>query len=100
MKSDAPLQQTAMPNRRKRWIFFVVGLAAIYFLIAYVIIPAATHRYYLHHPSLDDNPRITTTADGHPGDPLDVALIGTKEQVDTIMHAAKWGPAAALGLKS
>ena len=27
--------------------------------------------------SLDDSPRITTTGDGHPGDPLNVALIGS-----------------------
>lgn len=40
------------------------------------------------------------TSDGHPGDPLNVALIGTKEQVETIMKAAKWYSAAALGLRS
>jgi hypothetical protein len=74
--------------------------AAIYFLVAYVILPRATKRYYRHHPSLDDNPRITQTGDGRPGDPLNVALIGTKEQVEAIMKAAGWVPAAAQGIRS
>ena len=29
-----------------------------------------------------------------------MSLIGTKEQIEAIMHAAKWDPAAALGIKS
>ena len=56
---------------------------------------------YAHrHPAFDNDPRITTTGDGHPGDPLNVALIGTKEQVAAIMKAAKWDPAAKLGIRS
>jgi LssY C-terminus len=75
-------------------------VAAIYFLVAYVILPRATKRYYRHHPSLDDNPRITQTGDGRPGDPLNVALIGTKEQIEVIMKAAGWVPTAAQGIRS
>jgi hypothetical protein len=88
------------PAKRRLWLYFFLGVAVVYFAVAYLIIPRLTHRYYRHHPSLDDNPRITQTGDGHPGDPLNVALIGTKEQIDAIMHATKWDPAAALGIKS
>ena len=62
-----------------------------------MLFPMAWKTYAHHRPSFDDNPRITQTGDGHPGDPLNVSLIGTKEQIDTIMKAAKWYPAAALG---
>jgi len=72
----------------------------MYLLAAYVVIPLGWKDYAHHHPSFDDNPRITQTGDGHPGDPLNVALIGTKEQVEAIMKAAKWDTAAALGLRS
>lgn len=72
----------------------------VYFAVAYLLIPTFTSRYYKQHPTFDDNPRITTTSDGHPGDPLNIAIIGTKEQVEAIMKAAKWYPAAALGLRS
>lgn len=79
---------------------YVGMLLLIYLAIAYLLIPFVTGEYYKHHPTFDDDPRITTTGDGHPGDPLNVALIGTKEQIDAAMNAAKWYPAAALGLRS
>ena len=56
--------------------------------------------YAKRHPALDASPRITQTSDHHPGDPLNVALIGTREQLDAIMQAAGWFPAKALGLRS
>src|SRR6476620_10967776 len=82
---------------RRRMLHAIVIVAVIYLLVAYVIVPSLTSRYYRHHSWLDDNPRITTTGDGHPGDPLNVALIGTKERIEAIMKAAKWDAAAALG---
>ncbi len=101
------MEETEFQNRqvearsvRRRMLYALLVVAIVYMLAAYVIVPRLTNRYYLHHPSLDDNPRITQTGDHHPGDPLNVALIGTKEQVEAIMRAAKWDPAAALGLKS
>jgi hypothetical protein len=57
-------------------------------------------RYAHRNPSFDDNPRITQTGDHHPGDPPNVALIGTQEQIESVMAAAKWYSAAALGLRT
>jgi hypothetical protein len=82
------------------WLYALLVFAAIYLVVAYFIAPTMWKVYAKHHPTFDDNPRITETGDHHPGDPLNVSLIGTKEQVDEIMKAAKWYPAAALGLKS
>ena len=50
--------------------------------------------------SLDETPGITTTANGIPGDPINVALVGTEEQITQIMRAAKRERADPLGLRS
>jgi|SoiMethySBSTD1v2_1073268.scaffolds.fasta_scaffold1051261_1 hypothetical protein len=92
-----PRNHRSLHRRVARYLFLFL---IVWFLVAYLIIPALTSDYYRRHPSLDDSPRITTTGDGHPGDPLNVALIGTKEQIEAIMKAAKWYPAAALGIRS
>jgi hypothetical protein len=76
------------------------GILLAWLILAYVIVPFIWERYAHHDPAFDDNPRITQTHDGHPGDPLNVSLIGTEPQVQAIMQAAKWYPAAALGLRS
>ena len=55
---------------------------------------------FRRHPSLDDVPGVTTTRDGHPGDPLNVALIGTETEVKALLLAAQWHPADPLGLRS
>jgi len=78
----------------------LLGVIVLYLFAAYILIPYATKGYAHRHPAFDDNARITTTGDGHPGDPLNVALIGTKEQIEALMLVAKWEPAAKLGLKS
>jgi hypothetical protein len=80
--------------------WLVVALLLVYFLAAYVLIPFATERFFRRHPSLDDVPGITQTGDGHPGDPLNVALIGTEAEVKRTLSAAGWRPADPLGLRS
>jgi hypothetical protein len=101
MGDDAiPVPQAKVMSKKRRMFYVLLGLLVVYFLAAYVVAPMAWKTYARHRPSFDDNPRITQTGDGHPGDPLNVSLIGTQKQIDTIMKAAKWFPAAALGLKS
>jgi hypothetical protein len=85
---------------RRRVLQVFIGILLAWLVAAYVIVPLVWKEYARHHPSFDDNPRITQTGDGHPGDPLNVSLIGTQPQVQSIMQNAKWYPAAALGLKS
>lgn len=92
---------TSTKTSRYRRVAAVAGvLLAAYVLLAYVVVPAVWESYEKDHPAFDDDPRITTTGDGHPGDPLNVALIGSEEDVQRIMHRAGWYPAAALGVKS
>ena len=80
--------------------WLVGGLLLAYLVGAYVLMPVVWKRYVRRHPSLDDVPGITLTADRIPGDPLNVALIGTETDVRRAMQAARWDPADALGLRS
>jgi hypothetical protein len=106
--SEDPTSQTqptaspaARQRRKSRRIIKIVALVILVYLIgAYFIAPALWRFYFYRHPSLDSVPRITEAGDHHPGDPLNVALIGTETEVKKLMVAAKWYPADPLTLKS
>lgn len=90
-------------NRFPLWRRAVLGLGmglGVYFVAAYLVMPALWKRYEHRHPALAETPGITLTGDGHPGDPINVALIGSESEVRTIMQAAGWFPADPLGLRS
>jgi hypothetical protein len=87
-------------HHRHRTTHVATGVLVFWFIAAYLLIPSAWEFYADRHPAFDDNPRVTQTGDKHPGDPLNVALIGSEAEVQEIMKAAKWYPAAPLGLAS
>ena len=93
---------TPSPRRsyRKRVAVLFAGALVLYLVAAYVVMPALWKHHERGHPSLDAIPRITHTADGIPGDPLNVALIGTETELKKIMLAARWYPADPLTLRS
>lgn len=62
--------------------------------------PAAWRIYERRHPALTDLPGVTTTHDHHPGDPINMALIGSETDVKAVMKQAGWFAADPLGLKS
>jgi hypothetical protein len=68
-------------------------------VVAYVLMPLIWKSYIHRHPALDDVPGITETTTGIPGDPVNVALVGARSDIEQIMQAAGWYPADALGLK-
>lgn len=72
----------------------------IYVLATYVVVPQLWRRYVRRHPSLENMPAVTHTKSGIPGDPLNVALVGTEDEVKRTMLAAGWHPADPLTLKS
>jgi hypothetical protein len=78
----------------------LILLLLVWFLLAYFLLPAAWRGYARRHPALDDLPDITYTANDIPGDPLNVALVGTEGQLNAAMLAAKWFPADPITLKS
>ncbi len=94
---------TAETSQRGGWqrpVIAFCSVLGIYFVVAYVILPFGWEQFEKRHPAFDGDPRITVTGDKHPGDPLNVALIGTAEELQQILAAAQWFPANPLGLKS
>ncbi len=75
---------------RKKVIWLIVVLV-VWAAAAYLLIPGLTKLYFRHH--FDGGPRITHTADGHPGDPINIAIEGSEEELVRAMQAAGWHPA-------
>lgn len=88
----------AQRRRSQRLARYVLAVLLVYIGVAYLILPWAWEAYLKRHPELAHHPRVTETADGHPGDPLNVALVGTRDELLAALPAAGWQPAAALGL--
>ncbi|MBI1348731.1 hypothetical protein GC163_20860 [bacterium] len=91
------------PPRRVRRFRLVTGIVVgllIYLAVAYLVMPLLWETYAHRHPALDSAPNITVTKDGHPGDPINVGLIGTQADLESLLSQAGWYRAAALGLKS
>jgi len=85
--------------RRPTWHRIALAMG-LYLVLAYLLLPAYWKRYYHRHPALADTPRITRTGSDLPSDPLNVALVGSRADVEAAMRAAGWSPAAALGVRA
>ena len=96
--SEQPVTNRYRHYSKKLTILLVV-LIAVWAVLAYLVVPALWKTYAHRHPALDAMPDITLTGSGIPGDPLNVALIGSKQDLMKIMVAAKWYPADPLSLK-
>src|SRR5262249_4254620 len=95
--ASTPAQRWSLPERL---VILASGVLLTYLAVAYLLLPAFWERYADRHPSLEDIPGITHTADGIPGDSITVALIGPKAKVIKILLAAKWSPADPITLRS
>ena len=83
-------------DRRLPW---AVALGLTYAIAAYQILPRAVRMglKILHQKRV---PRYTLTGDGLPGDPVNLALIGTFQQLRSAFATAGWTEADPLGLAS
>jgi hypothetical protein len=52
------------------------------------------------HPALARSPRHTTTAKGRQGDPVNVAFVGTEEELHRMLHGAGWYAADPITLRT
>ncbi len=86
-------------SRSKLALFVFLGIVIAYLSIAYIALPLAWFGYIRLHPAIGDTPGVTTTSDGHPGDPINVALIGSEADLKRVMQSASWLMADPLGLK-
>lgn len=77
----------------------VAIIVVCYGLLAYVVLPFIwTH--YEHQKGLAGLSMLTQTAQGIHGDPINVGLVGTSDDVLCAMHAAGWYPADPITFKS
>jgi hypothetical protein len=85
--------------RLERVLLMLLAIVAAYTMIAYLLLPALwTH--YEHQKGLANLPMVTRTAQGIPGDPINVGVIGNQKEVLCAMNAAGWFPADPVTLKS
>jgi hypothetical protein len=70
-----------------------------YVTVSYLILPATWSRIE-HEPGLSKRPMLTATAQGIPGDPINLGLIGSREDVVSAFHAAGWYPADPITLRT
>jgi hypothetical protein len=78
---------------------WTLAVAVTYALAAYVILPRAV-RIGLKILQRQRVPRYTITADGLPGDPVNLVLVGTLSQLRAAFARAGWAEADKLTLRS
>jgi hypothetical protein len=85
--------------RLQRVLLLALFVLAGYASLAYIVLPAFwTH--YEHQKDLAALPMVTRTAQGIPGDPINVGLIGDEKDVLCAMNAAGWFPADPVTFRS
>ena len=85
--------------RLERVLLTLLVVVAVYTAMAYLLLPALwTH--HEHQKGLADLPMVTRTAQGIPGDAINVGLIGNEKEVLCAMNAAGWFPADPVTLRS
>jgi len=86
-------------SRLERFLLGSLFVILVYTLLAYLVLPAVwTH--YEHQKGLAALPMVTLTAQGIPGDPINVGLVGDDKDVLCAMQAAGWYPADRITLRS
>jgi LssY C-terminus len=82
-----------------RSLRLLATLVALYIFASYLVLPATWARIE-HEPDLSRHTMLTATAQGIPGDPINVGLVGDREDVVRAFHAAGWYPADPITLRT
>ena len=86
-------------SRLERYLLVALAVVLAYTLVAYLLLPALWS-HYEHQKGLATLPMLTYTAQGIPGDPINVGLVGDDRDVLCAMQAAGWYPADPVTLRS
>jgi hypothetical protein len=85
--------------RLERVLLVLIAILLGYSSLAYIVLPAFW-RHYEHQRGLASLPMVTRTAQGIPGDPINIGLIGNEREVLCAMNEAGWFPADPVTLRS
>jgi hypothetical protein len=99
MTDEAKAARRIHRPRASRMATILFILAVAYLAIAYLLLPMLW-RHYENQPALADKPMLTRTAQGIPGDPINVGLVGSREEVVRTFVAAGWHPADPITLRT
>jgi LssY C-terminus len=75
-------------------------IALLWAVGAYVVVPRLWAFYFRRHPLLYPVDWVTKTGDGHPGDPINIGLVGDEADLVRGMRAAGWYPANPITVTS
>ena len=92
---DGPARSRRQTRRRR-----ILAFLAVWAVAAYLLAPALWEAYFKRTEPLPGVDRITRTSDGHPGDPVNIAIEGTEEELVRAMTSAGWFPADPVTLAS
>ena len=70
----------------------LLAIALVWAVAAYLIVPKLWVRHFRRHPFLTSRRALTETGDGHPGDPINIGLVGDEAELVRAMTAAGWYP--------
>ena len=94
------IEAASQPQRggRRRWWRRLLAILAVWALAAYLLAPSLWELYSHRRPDYAQVERLTLTSDRHPGDPVNIALVGSESDVVHAMRAAAWFPADPITL--
>jgi hypothetical protein len=95
------MPSATLPDRSRSHRYLLVALLLVmaYTALAYLALPALWS-HYEHQKGLATLPMMTFTAQGIPGDPINVGLVGDDKDVLCAMQAAGWFPADPVTFRS
>ena len=86
-------------SRKRRTARLLAVVVALYLAVSYVVLPGVWTRIE-HEPQLSKRAMVTANAQGIPGDPINVGLVGAQDDVVRAFHAAGWYPADPITLRT
>jgi hypothetical protein len=88
-----------LTSNPRPYLWLLAATIVAYVFVSYLVLPATWSRIE-HEPRLSKSRMVTHNADGIPGGPINIGLIGGREQVVLAFHAAGWDPADPITLRT
>jgi hypothetical protein len=86
--------------RRRRWWQAAALFAVAWAALAYLVAPRIWELVMHHGPQIAQAQHLTTTSDGHMGDPVNIVLIGSEADLVNGMQETGWSPADPITLET